>query len=272
MALPVLGREQLGPLLQGTWSGSAAVFALLVEQRVLLAAAVRRAWGGRLSHPLYQDPQELTQELLLRMVEKTKKKAGLPTPPDWAERINVSGWFYTVLLNEAQSLLRREKHTISLDESLPESRPLNPPDLKLDHLNPAARVEAQQELERMAALQKHPAVKTHYLLAFWATEAPVLLQIQPIAELPWTPSLVRPQKQCVGLIGSWVTRHAFDHHSDGARRELGWILCVADPSENIACWWEDVVRWRRERPDDAARARNLVSKWSGRAADLLEPA
>jgi DNA-directed RNA polymerase specialized sigma24 family protein len=267
MALPVLGREQLAPLLQGTWTGPQAVFALLTDQRVLLVAAVRRAWGGRSSHPLFQDPQELSQELVLRMVEKVGKRAGLPTPPDWAERHNGSGWLYTVLLHEAQSLLRREKHTVSLDDS--QSRPPNPPDLV--HTDPAARMIAEQELERLAALREHPAIKTHYLLAFWATEAPMLLKVLPIGELPWTPSLVRPREQCAGLLARWVSCHRFDHQSDGARRELGWILCVDDNPEDVDFWREEVGRWRRERPEDVARVRNLVSKWSGRAAKLLDP-
>ena len=268
----VLTKEQLAPLLQGTWTGADGVFELLVSRPELLTAAVRRAWGSRSSTSLYQNQEDLTRQVLIRMVEKTTQRGGLPFPEDRDQEGQPAAWLFTVLVNEARSLLCREKHYVGSQEpeSKPETagtptrNPLPPP------TNPTARLEAEQHWQQVVQLQHRPEAKAHHLLALWATEIPRFFQQHSPPPLKWTTSLPRPAPECWALLATWASRHPYDHHSDVARRELGWILCVGEPPADPARWWEDAARWRLNKPDEAAQVRNLVSKWCARAARLLE--
>lgn len=254
MPLPIIIPPQIDVLMDGTWKEKKDAWEVLLRCKIVIDAAIRKAWGGRQSGTRYENPEDLTHDVLMNLIARAAKKRGFTKPKDWYERKNIAPWLFTVIYHEAQSLLRAKSNQASESNEF---------DNDYTTIDPISKIDHDQEVQTRLIKANMPM---HHHLTFLAIRAPSILTLALLQNLHrergWSPSLHRPPEEMLPKIITWSKQYLYDPDSREARRHLAWILCTSEIRE--------APIWYQEEPDKAARAINLLSHWYQRAKKVWE--
>lgn len=234
----------LEPLTRRGWQGNAAFWAALLSAEPYLRRALR---GVRPVPPV--TPDDLFQEALVRLSERAARQGGLADP---AAGVPLELWIAKAARNAALDQVRRCPSTP--EPLVAEPALVGDPEAACDL---ARRV-------RPARLDD-PTLPPVWRLVWLALEAPTTLGpdhvVSAAVRRHETHGLARPPEETWERLVTWRDANAANPKSTAARLELAWVLRTRDRI--------DATRWADRRPNDAARARDLVRTWHRRAEERL---
>jgi hypothetical protein len=272
MGASVITREDLAPLLEGTWTDDRAAFLCLSKHLPVLTRALHPVWRKR-GHQLrlFNDEGDLLHHTLADLVTKAKARQGLALPPDWNDP-DLTRWLARVVVNQAWDVARsvgcREHHTdLMADdklERLPFARAASMSAAgawqQLEH-----RHDAEVVVRKVGGALADGDIPPAQALAWALLNRPDLVSPDLVERAcgqvhqghrDTARGPVRSAEETTRLLGEWEQRHGCDPTGRESRRELAWILRSEDRSSPAA--------WRTADPDECSKAQDTLRQWATR--------
>lgn len=257
------------PLLQGSWRGDRAAWDCLLPHLSAVRAATTAVWRtvpaalrARLEDGGYED---LVSETLASMMRRARDHEGLARPEDWDGRADAFPWLYKVAWTHAATVARTLRRVGAREIPDTDETGERRHEEKIEP-DPAAQVDAARQKQELMTLLEQPDLKPAHKLVIVVRSFPDLLTADLVVEVAGASDggrgwgLARPPEETGELLQGWVARVGGRGEVD-ANRELAWILRSTDRTSP--------ERWRREHPDEMAKALDLLRQWRNRALHHL---